>query len=586
MRPVLRRLSGPAAVAIVAACAGLTLIMSAPAMAGPDAAAAEGTVRGAGAAGALKDSYIVVLKDRAASADRVRGSAADLVRRYGGTVRQLFSSTVRGFSARMTEDQARRVAARPGVAYVEQDHTVSVSATQTDPPSWGLDRIDQRSLPLDGRYTYPTTASTVHAYVIDSGVRISNREFGGRASYGYDFVDNDSVADDCFGHGTHVAGTIGGSSYGVAKAVQLVSVRVLGCDGSGSYSQIIAGIEWVTAHAAKPAVANMSLGGPGDATVDAAVSASIAQGITYAVAAGNSATDACTVSPARVPAAITVGATDNTDTRASFSNYGNCVDIFAPGVNITSAYNTSDTATAVMNGTSMATPHVAGAAALLLAQQPTLTPQQVRDTLVGGAVSGAVGNAGSGSPTGLLQAPAAVPAPVPAPVGATPTPTPVTATPAPVTTAPAPVRTTTPTPVQTTPAPVQTQVVSLRAHANGRYVTAENGGASALIANRTAIGAWEQFDEVDAGNGYVALRAHANGCYVTAESAGAASLIANRSAVGTWEKFQVVNNPDGSISLLANADGRDVTAESGGAASLIANRGAIGSWEEFDLIAS
>ena len=469
IRPDLRlRWLWPATLTVAAACLGLTVATAAPALAGP----AEGTVRGAGVPGALKDSYIVVLKDNVTGADRVRGSADGLVRRYGGTVRELFSSTLHGFSARMTETQAKLVAGQPDVAYVEQDHTVSVASTQTNPPSWGLDRIDQRTLPLDNRYTYPTTASTVHAYVIDSGIRVTNQDFGGRASYGYDFVDNDSVADDCFGHGTHVAGTIGGSSYGVAKAVRLVSVRVLGCDGSGSYSQIIAGVEWVTAHAVKPAVANMSLGGPGDSTLDSAVAASIAQGVTYAVAAGNSAVDACSVSPARVPQAITVGATDNSDNRASFSNYGTCVDTFAPGVNITSTYNTSNTATAVMSGTSMATPHVAGVAALLLAQQPGLTPQQVRDSLVQNGVAGAVRNAGSGSPTTLLQVPAA-------PVESAPVTT------QPVTTQPAPVQ-----PVVSNPV----TVVSLRAHANGRFVTAENGGAASLIANRTAIGQWEKFD--------------------------------------------------------------------------------------------
>jgi subtilisin family serine protease len=502
------------------------------------AAPAEGSVRGAGAADTVKDSYIVVLKDRAADAGKVRGTAEALVRRYGGTVRQSFASTVRGFSVRMTEAQAKRLAGYPDVAYVEQDRKMSLTGTQTNPPSWGLDRIDQADLPLDHRYGYGTTATNVHAYVIDTGIRITNQDFGGRASYGYDFVDNDTVADDCAGHGTHVAGTIGGSTYGVAKGVQLVAVRVLDCTGWGTYSQIIAGVDWVTAHAVKPAVANMSLGGPADSALDDAITASIASGVTYAVAAGNDDVDACADSPADVPAAITVGATDTTDTRATFSNYGSCLDIFAPGVNITSTYNSGNTATAVMSGTSMATPHVAGAAALLLAANPGLTPQQVRDALVAASVPNAVTDPGTGSPNRLLQ-----------------------------TTSPA-----------APPVPPASAAVSLLAGANGRFVTAENAGTAPLVANRTGVGQWEQFDQVDAGGGYVALRAHANGLYVTA---GGGTLVASRATIGAAEKFQFVSNADGTVSLKANANGRYVSAENGGDAPLVANRTTVGAWEKF-----
>ena len=521
--------------------------------------AAQGTVRDADSPDAVAGSYLVMLRDHTLAEAAVRRAAAELTRRHGGTVSRAFASTVHGFSAQMTGTEAGRLAADPAVEYVQQDQRVSLTGTQVAPPSWGLDRIDQRSLPLSNSYTYPSTAATVHAYVIDTGIRITHQDFGGRAQYGYDAVDNNTVADDCNGHGTHVAGTIGGTSYGVAKQVRLVAVRVLDCTGWGTDAQIVAGIDWVTAHAARPAVANLSLGGSVDPAIDDAVAGSIAAGITYVVAAGNSHADACQTSPARVPSAVTVGATDRTDTRASFSNYGSCVDLFAPGASITSTYKTSDSATAVMSGTSMATPHVTGAAALLLAANPNLTPQQVRDALVNNAVPGAVADAGPGSPTALLDV--APPAPV--------------APRAPVTTPPA---TTTPN------APALPGTIALRAHANGRYVTADSAGTAPLIADQGTVGQWERFDTIDAGNGYVGLRARANGRYVTAESAGAAPLIANRTGVAAWERFKLVDNADGSVSLLAAANGRYVTAQNAGAAPLIANRTAVSSWEKFDVV--
>lgn len=359
-----------------------------------EAAPPTGVVLAAGSADAIANSYIVVLKPGDSG---VGPASRRLMQRYGGQVLENYGAAVRGFHATMTAPAAARLAADPSVGYVEQDATVAATGN----PAWGLDRIDQRSLPLSKSYAARSAAS-VTAYVIDSGIRTTQREFGGRAASGWDFVDDDANADDCKGHGTHVAGTIGGSTFGVARDIKLVSVRVLDCRGTGSYSDIIAGIDWVTAHAVKPAVANMSLGGGVSKALDAAVERSIASGITYAVAAGNDHRDACKQSPAHAPDAITVGATDSADARASFSNYGSCVDIFAPGVRIESAAGDSDAGTKLMNGTSMASPHVAGAAALVLAAHPAWTPAQVRDDLVGHAGAGLVRNPGKSSPNRLL----------------------------------------------------------------------------------------------------------------------------------------------------------------------------------------
>jgi subtilisin family serine protease len=365
------------------------------------AADGQGSIQAESSPDAIKDSYLVVLSDHGRRTGP-NNAAANLTKRYGGTVRRTFDSAVHGFAVSMPTAAAKRLAADPDVAYVEQDRRISLTGTQTNPPSWGLDRIDQQALPLSGSYTYPNTAANVHAYIIDTGVRTSHTDLGGRAGNGWDFIDNDPVANDCHGHGTHVAGTVAGSTYGVAKNVSLVGVRVLDCNGSGSYSQIISGVDWVTKNAVKPAVANMSLGGSASSTLDTAVRNSIASGVTYALAAGNDNTNACNSSPARLGEAITVGATDATDARASFSNYGTCLDLFAPGVSILSSYHSSDTATARMSGTSMASPHVAGAAALVLAANPSATPQQVRDRLVNAATTGKVSNPGNGSPNRLL----------------------------------------------------------------------------------------------------------------------------------------------------------------------------------------
>ncbi|SIQ58784.1 S8 family peptidase [Micromonospora avicenniae] len=370
------------------------------------AAEPTGTIRSAGGDTAVADSYIVVFKDTAVGQAAVGDNADRLVGRHGGSVARTYGAALRGFEARVDAKAAARIAADPAVAYVEQNHTVSIADTQPNPPSWGLDRIDQRNLPLNSSYTYPNTASNVRAYIIDTGIRFTHNDFGGRAVSGYDAIDG-GAADDCNGHGTHVAGTVGGSAYGVAKGVQLVGVRVLNCQGSGTNAQVVAGIDWVTANAVKPAVANMSLGGSANSAIDTAVTNSINSGITYAVAAGNgdvfgNRQNACNYSPARVGPAITVGATQNNDSAASFSNYGTCVDILAPGVNITSAWYTSNTATNTISGTSMASPHVAGVAALVLSATPGLTPQQVRDSLVNNSTPNVLTNLGTGTPNRLL----------------------------------------------------------------------------------------------------------------------------------------------------------------------------------------
>jgi serine protease len=352
--------------------------------------------------------YIVVLKDGAASLASERSSVArvsvvanDMAARHRARVKKSFEHALRGFVAEADDAALARLLADPNVAYVEENGYVSINATQTG-ATWGIDRIDQRDLPLSGTYTYNTTAAGVHAYIIDTGVLLAHSQFTGRVGNGFDAVTSGGNANDCNGHGTHVAGTVGGTTYGVAKGVTIHPVRVLGCTGSGTNAGVISGMDWVAANRVLPAVANMSLGGGASQATDDAVARMTAAGVTVVVAAGNDNGDACLKSPARAPSAITVGSTTSTDARSSFSNYGTCVDIFAPGSSILSSWYTSTTATNTISGTSMASPHVAGAAALYLASNPSATPAQVTAALNSSSTPNKVTSPGAGSPNRLL----------------------------------------------------------------------------------------------------------------------------------------------------------------------------------------
>ena len=385
----------------VAGLAAGACALAAVAVASP-ASAAQPTGSILAAPNPVAGSYIVVLKDAQASAPGVNNKAFDLAKQYGGSVKLTYTAALRGFSVSMNEAAAKRLAANPAVAYVQQDGVATIKDTQQN-PTWGIDRVDQRDLPLSNSYTYANDGSSVTAYILDTGIDMRHTEFEGRATSGRDFIDNDSDASDCQGHGTHVAGTVGSKTYGVAKKVKLVSVRVLNCQGSGQWSQIIGGVDWVAQNARKPAVANLSLGGGATSSLDDAIVRLINSGVTTAVAAGNEGQNACNVSPARVPAAITVAASDRNDRRSIYSsgssNYGTCVDIFGPGSNVLSTRNGGGTQE--MGGTSMATPHVAGAAALYLHANPNSTNQQVRDALVTNSTPNKITDV-QGSPNRLL----------------------------------------------------------------------------------------------------------------------------------------------------------------------------------------
>ena len=348
--------------------------------------------------------YIVVFK---ASVSNPAAAVAQTMNGSGGQLLHTYSNAIKGFAANLPDAALPGIRNNPSVSYVEQDSTVMANQT-TSPQSqatWGLDRIDQADLPLNGQYKFNNSGAGVTAFVIDTGIRADHAEFTGRVLPGFDAVGDGNGTNDCNGHGTHVSGTVGGSTWGVAKAVTLIPVRVLDCTGSGSWSGVIAGIDWVAGSTQRPAVANLSLGGGASTAVDAAVAGAVAKGVVMVVAAGNSNNDACLSSPAREPSAITVGATTAIDYRASYSNFGTCLDIFAPGTGITSAWNTSSTATNLLSGTSMASPHVAGAAALALAANPTATSATVASLLASSATPNRIVSASlpTGTPNLLLN---------------------------------------------------------------------------------------------------------------------------------------------------------------------------------------
>jgi aqualysin 1 len=344
--------------------------------------------------------YIVVLNN---SVDNPAAAAANLMQGSGGQLHFTYTAALKGFAATLPDAAVQALRNNPVINFVEQDQTVA--ANQVSPENqatWGLDRIDQADRPLDTQYNFTGTGAGVNAFIIDTGIRADHVEFAGRVRPGYNGVADANGTNDCHGHGTHVSGTVGGTTWGVAKGVSLIPVRVLDCTGQGLWSTVIAGVDWVANSTLRPAVANMSLGGTASASLDAAVAGAVSKGVTMVVAAGNSNLDACGYSPSREPSAITVGSSNSLDSRSYFSNIGTCVDIFAPGESITSAGIASSTASTIMSGTSMASPHVAGVAALMLQANPAASPAAITSSLKGNATPNRLASVGAGSPNLLL----------------------------------------------------------------------------------------------------------------------------------------------------------------------------------------
>ena len=385
------------AISAAVAATGIAAVTAVTAGASP---AAEGKIYGAEAKGAVNGSYIVMMKKSVRTAE-----SGDLASKYGGKVKRSYTSAIDGFSASgLSADEAKRLAADPAVDKVVQNKKFHIDGAQDNPPSWGLDRIDQADTKGDKKYNYPDSAGEgVTAYVIDTGVHISHKDFDGRASYGFNAIDGSDKAEDDNGHGTHVAGTIGGTKHGVAKKAKVVAVKVLDGEGSGTTEQVVAGIDWVTKNHKGPSVANMSLGGGADEALDAAVKKAIDAGVTFAVAAGNESSDAGQGSPSRVKEAITVASSTKDDEQSDFSNFGSAVDLYAPGSDITSDWNSGDDATKTISGTSMATPHVVGAAAVYLAGHKDAKPADVAKALTDGATADKITNPSEGTPNKLLK---------------------------------------------------------------------------------------------------------------------------------------------------------------------------------------